>query len=83
MADALLSLTSIDDHEASSCLLDAFCEDEGFPLAKLDEVEWRLNEEANSRSRSAAERESNCTLKPACDHTLVHSCGMPSLALCE
>ncbi|RYF12915.1 MAG: hypothetical protein EOO77_16700 [Oxalobacteraceae bacterium] len=40
--DALPFLTLTADSGFGGCLLDAFCEDEGFAFAKLEEIEWRL-----------------------------------------
>ncbi len=39
--DAMLLLTPLTKPEFDGCLLDAFCEDEGFAFAKLDEIEWQ------------------------------------------
>lgn len=41
---AMLLLPSAVGSEFDGCLLDAFCEDEGLALAKLDEIEWRLTQ---------------------------------------
>lgn len=39
--DAMLLVPSTAGSEFDGCLLDAFCEDEGFAFAKLEEIEWR------------------------------------------
>jgi len=40
--DAMSLLSPAAGPEFDGCLLDAYCEDEGFALAKLEEIEWRL-----------------------------------------
>ena len=42
VSDNLTLFRSAADAEFERSLLDAFCEDEGFAFAKLDEVEWQL-----------------------------------------
>jgi len=47
-------LSPLTQSEADCCLLDAFCEEEGFAFAKLDEVEWQVIQHTHARSKLAA-----------------------------
>ena len=45
------------DAEFDGCLLDAFCEDEGFAFAKLEEVEWQMIQRTWALSRCLTQPE--------------------------
>jgi len=61
------------DAEFDGCFLDAFCEDEGLALAKLDEIEWQMIQHTPARSRRQtqpeSERASNLTATQSPDQT--------------
>lgn len=42
------------DAEFDGCLLDAFCEDEGFAFAKLEEIEWQSMQRGGTALSAAA-----------------------------
>jgi len=70
----MLLLPSATGPEFDGCLLDAFCEDEGLALAKLDEIEWRLIQQhtwACSRrlTQPEPERASDLTATQSPDQT--------------
>ena len=66
--------------EADCCLLDAFCEEEGFAFAKLDEVEWQVIQHTHARSKLAAQAEPDPAVCPAFAAPLDRDC--PPLARC-
>ena len=55
--DAALLRTPTADARFDGCLLDAFCEDEGLALAKLDEIEWQMIQHTRARSRRLTQPE--------------------------